>query len=221
MDTLGKRLKHARLERGLTQMQLAQASGVKQSDISKLERGDSITTTGVVRLAKALGCSAEWLDTGNGSMWISGPAQSIDLEDNPDFPSVRRVKFKLSAGATGFAVDYQDQEGAPIVFRRAWLASKGLLAEKLFAVSVANGSMEPGLYDGDTVVVNTDSTAPKDGVVFAVNYEGEMVIKRLVRDSGQWWLSSDNPDARRYPRKLCDEHCVLIGEIVHKQSERI
>lgn len=221
MDTLGKRLRHARKERDLTQDQLEAASGVRQSDISKLERGESNTTTGLVKLAKALGCSAEWLDTGNGAIWESGPATAIDLADNPDFPAVRRVAFKLSAGASGFAVDYQDQEGAPIVFRRAWLAAKGLRAEKLFAVSVANGSMEPGLYDGDTVVVNTDSTAPKDGVVFAVNYEGEMVIKRLVRDAGQWWLSSDNPDTRRYPRKLCDEHSVIIGEVVHKQSERI
>jgi len=221
MDTLGKRLKHARIERGLTQVQLAQASGVKQSDISKLERGESNATTGLVRLAKALGCSAEWLDTGNGSIWASKQIQSIDLDDNPDFPSVRRVRFKLSAGATGFAVDYEDQDGAPIVFRRAWLADKGLHAEKLFAVSVSNASMEPGLYDGDTVVVNTDATQPRDGVVFAVNYEGEMVIKRLVRDAGQWWLCSDNPDSRRFPRKLCDENCVIIGEVVHKQSERI
>lgn len=221
MDTLGKRLKHARLERGLTQMQLAQASGVKQSDISKLERGDSTSTSGVVRLAKALNCSAEWLDTGEGAMWGGSQVQAIDLEDNEDFPAVRRVRFKLSAGASGFALDYLDEEGAPIVFRRTWLASKGLFAEKLFAVSVANGSMEPGLYDGDTVVVNTASIQPKDGVVFAVNYEGEMVIKRLIRDAGQWWLSSDNPDTSRYPRKLCDDHCIIIGEVVHKQSERI
>lgn len=221
MDTLGQRLKFARIERGLTQVQLALASGVKQSDISKLERGDSTATTGLVKLAKALGCSAEWLDTGDGAIWSTAPAQAIDLDDNHDFPAVRRVKFKLSAGASGFAVDYRDEDGAPIVFRRSWLEGKGLRAERLFAVSVANGSMEPGLYDGDTVVVNTAATTPKDGVVFAVNYEGEMVIKRLVRDAGQWWLASDNQDARRYPRKLCDEHCVIIGEIVHKQSERI
>jgi phage repressor protein C with HTH and peptisase S24 domain len=65
--------------------------------------------------------------------------------------------------------------------------------------------MEPGLYDGDTVVVNTEQVTPKDGVVFAVNYEGELVIKRLMRDAGQWWLRSDNADQRRYPRKTCGE----------------
>ena len=145
----------------------------------------------------------------------------IALENNPDYPAVRRVQFKLSAGATGFGVEYREEDGAPIVFQRQWYEGRGLRPEKLFAIKVANHSMEPGLFDGDTVVVNTDSVTPKDGVVFAVNYEGEMVIKRLSRDGGQWWLCSDNPDQRRYPRKVCDEHSIIIGEIVHKQSERI
>ena len=42
--------------------------------------------------------------------------------------------------------------------------------------------------NGDTVVINTAQAEPKDGAVFAVNYEGQLVIKRLVRDAGQWWL---------------------------------
>lgn len=130
-------------------------------------------------------------------------------------------KLGYQSGASGFAVEYLGDEDAPIVFRRQWFESNGYNPEKLFATKVANGSMEPGLYDGDTVVVNTEQTEPKDGIVFAANYEGELVIKRLVRDAGQWWLSSDNPDQRRHPRKVCDENVHLIGEIVHKQSERI
>ena len=81
--------------------------------------------------------------------------------------------------------------------------------------------MEPGLYHGDTVVVNTADTEPKDGKVFAVNYEGELVVKRLVRDAGQWWLRSDNPDQRRYPPKVCGEGVFVLGRIVHKQSEQL
>lgn len=146
---------------------------------------------------------------------------TIDLQDNEQYPNIRRVRFKLSAGASGFGIEYLDNDGPPIVFQKSWFVSRQFNPAKLFATKVANGSMETGLYDGDTVVVNTESTRPKDGVVFAVNFEGELVIKRLVRDAGQWWLSSDNPDQRRYPRKLCDENVHLIGEVVHKQSERI
>jgi phage repressor protein C with HTH and peptisase S24 domain len=145
----------------------------------------------------------------------------ISLVNNPDYPAIRRVRFKLSAGASGFAVEYDQGEGVPMVFGSAWYAKRGLTPDKLFAVSVSNGSMEPGLHHGDTVVVNTESIDPKDGYVFAVNYEGELVIKRMIRDAGDWWLSSDNVDQRRYPRKLCGEGVFLIGEIVQKQSERI
>jgi len=146
---------------------------------------------------------------------------AINLVNNPDFPAIRRVNIKLSAGASGFGVDYVEDDEAPIVFQRKWFERNGYNPAKLMAVRVCNGSMEPGLYDGDTVVINTADDTPKDGEVFAVNYEGELVIKRMVRDAGQWWLASDNPDQRRYPRKVCGEDVFCIGRIVHKLSERI
>ena len=171
------------------------------------------------------GVSAQWISTGIEPKWLalqpSISAKEIDLENNPDFPSIRRVKFKLSAGASGFAVQYSEELGPPLTFPKEWYEKHGYKPDDLFATIVANGSMEPGLYDGDTVVVNTNQVNPKDGRVFAVNYEGELVIKRMIRDDGDWWLSSDNPDQRRYPRKRCHEGVHMVGEIIHKQSERI
>jgi phage repressor protein C with HTH and peptisase S24 domain len=146
----------------------------------------------------------------------------IDIGDNPLYPAIRRVRFKLSAGASGFEVDYlSNGDGTPIVFRKDWYDSRGLRPEALFAVRVSGSSMEPKLYEGDTVVVNTADTTPKDGEVFAINYEGELVIKRLERDAGQWWMRSDNPDQSRFPRKACTTDAIVIGRIVHKQSEHI
>lgn len=224
--SLAQRLTNAMAIKGISQAELARACNVKPPSVhgwlsgkAKFLRGENLLLA-----AAALGVSQQWLATGEGAMQAdagSAPV-AIDLDNNPDYPAIRRVRFRLSAGASGFSVDYShNEDGAPIVFQRGWYEARGLKPCKLFAVKVANGSMEPGLHHDDTVVVNTDSVTPKDGVVFAVNYEGEMVIKRLVRDGGQWWLASDNQDQRRYPRKICDEHSVLIGEIVHKQSERI
>lgn len=248
MDTLAKRLRFRRKERGLSQDELAELSGIEQSLISKLERGVIQKTTGLVALANALKCRSTWLDSGDGPielpidesityllapgakqsnqpLSLTGRARSalelIDLENNPDYPAIRKVKFKLSAGVSGFAVDYDEEDHAPIVFNRKWYESRGLRPERLFAVRVANGSMEPGLHHGDTVVVNTEATHPTDGVVFAVNYEGELCVKRLVRDEGAWWLSSDNPNKAAYPRKRMTDDCFIIGAIVHKQSEWI
>ncbi|MCZ3015446.1 S24 family peptidase, partial [Acinetobacter baumannii] len=85
-------------------------------------------------------------------------------------------------------------DGRPITFRREWLTKKGYSAEHLIAVSVKGESMEPTMSDGDTVVINTLDTMPRDGETYAINYDGEDIIKRMVRDYGRWFLVSDNPD---------------------------
>lgn len=67
LDTLGGRLAYARAMRGgMTQNDLATASGVGQPQISKLERGDNHATTGIARLAKALRVPPEWLELHQG-----------------------------------------------------------------------------------------------------------------------------------------------------------
>jgi phage repressor protein C with HTH and peptisase S24 domain len=91
----------------------------------------------------------------------------------------------------------------------------------MIAMRVHGASMEPTLHDGDLIVVNMDSTNPRDGVVYLALYEGEPVVKRLLRDAGAWWLCSDHPDQRRFPRKLCDEATRIVGEVVCRQSEHI
>lgn len=93
--------------------------------------------------------------------------------------------------------------------------------EMLFGVRVSGASMEPSLWDGDLVVINTADTDPHDGEAFAINYEGEMVIKRMRRDAGEWWATSDNADQRRFAPKRCTEDVVVIGRVIYKQSERI
>lgn len=197
---------------------LIRKSGYTKGRISQLfDPSQQFGERAARSLAQRLGLPAEFFNTPGG-----GPlAEAVELDGNADFPAVRRVQFKLSAGASGFAIEYLEDDDAPIVFRREWFESRGYNPAKLFAVRVANGSMQPGLWHGDTVVVNTADTEPKDGEAFAVNFEGELVIKRLVRDEGRWWLKSDNPDQSRYPRKACDERVFILGRIVHKQSEHV
>ena len=218
---IADRMRQAREAGGLTQPELARRAGVSQGTIGNIESGARKQPRDLLAIAAALNVSPAWLATGSGPMQ-PGESRLIDLTDNPDYPAIRRASFKLSAGASGYGVDYDGAEdAAPIVFRREWYERNGYRPARLLAVRVANGSMEPGLWDGDTVVVNLDAVEPIDGAVFAVNYEGELSIKRLVRDAGQWWLVSDNADQRRYPRKVCDSAAHILGRIVHKQSEKI
>lgn len=170
-----------------------------------------------VEAAHALPGYAGWFDEPR----LSEPA-AIDMGTHPELVPIQRGKLRLVGGMSGFAVDPDDEQGTPIFFRADWMRERGFKPAALLAHKVRGHSMEPSLFDGDLVVINIADTEPKDGEVFAVNYEGEAVIKRLVRDAGSWWLTSDNPDQRRYPRKeWLDKNSFLIGRIVHKQSERI
>ena len=146
----------------------------------------------------------------------------IDLENNPDFPAVKKVNLRVSAGITGFGVEPCTGDDSLIVFRADWYQSRRLKPENLLALKVSGASMEPNLYDGDVVVMNKADAVLKDGEVFVFNLDGEIVIKRAVRDGGQWWLDSDNQDKTRFTRKACPEGiCIPLGKVIHRQTERI
>lgn len=142
--------------------------------------------------------------------------------DDPSLTQIRKVKLHVQAGITGFQVEPEHDDGDTQGVPTKWILKQGLSRDALLAITVRGESMEPALYEGDIIVVNTRDTALTDGAVFVVNYEGEVVVKRLQRDAGQWWLTSDNADQRKYHRKLCkDAECILIGKVIRKESTHI
>lgn len=188
----------------------------------------------VYEIAKLVGTSSSYIiegklpirvspssNTQNESDDAESRPQLLNLTEHPDLVSVPRVRFKLSAGVSGYAVEHDDGNGKPVFFRKDWFDRNGFAPSSLFAVLVSGSSMEPSLWDGDLVVVNTSDCKPHDGDVFAINYEGELVIKRMCRDSGQWFAASDNADQRRFAPKRCTDDVKIIGKVVYKQSERI
>jgi transcriptional regulator with XRE-family HTH domain len=78
MDSLASRAKAARNFAKMTQVQAAKASGVKQSDISKIERGDTARSAGLLALARAYKVNPYWLDTGEGQMDLAENGQTPD-----------------------------------------------------------------------------------------------------------------------------------------------
>ena len=240
MDTIertpfGRRLYEARETAGLSQKDVERAVGIGQSTLSEAEIQGKRSGK-VAELAALYGVEALWLAEGKGPK--HRPRYTSDLSATPlSAPqklsrdgaihpgegrlAIRRALFKLSAGVSGYEVEYEDGESEPIFMGRRWFESHRYRPERLIAIKVSGRSMEPSLHDGDLVIVNTDDTALKDGEVFAANFEGELVIKRLKREAGNWYLSSDNQDKIRFGDKLCNEGCGLIGRIVYKQSEHI
>lgn len=142
--------------------------------------------------------------------------------DDPSLTQIMKVKLTVQAGITGFQAEPEHYDGETQGVPTRWLLKEGLSRDALLAITVKGESMEPALYEGDVIVVNTRDTALMDGAVYVVNYEGEVVVKRLQRDAGQWWLTSDNADQRKYHRKHCKgAECILIGKVIRKESTHI
>ncbi len=212
---------------------VARAANASEAYLSQILNGTPLpsgTPRGVGhalarRLEQGMDKPLGWMDTLERDERDEGDAEKPEIhpEENGYIP-VRRVRLKLSAGVTGFEVEPEqgeNGEGAPVFFRSDWLTQKGYKPEKLLTIKISGHSMEPGLFQGDLVVINTADTAPKDDAVFALNYEGEFVVKRLKRDAGEWWAASDNPDKIRYADKRCTEAVAIVGRVVYKQSEHI
>jgi phage repressor protein C with HTH and peptisase S24 domain len=151
---------------------------------------------------------------------VSPPTQAS--ANQSEYARVQCVQLQLQAGKQDYKTKPMDVTGAFIAFRHDWLMQRNLDNSKLLAIQANDEGMRPTIFNGDLVVINTAARIFDDAAVFAVNYEGELRIRRLVRDAGAWWLYCDNPDTQRFPRKqFVIKHCYILGRVVHRQSEAI
>ena len=149
----------------------------------------------------------------------SGVGQSVSPGD---YEQIRCVIIKCKKGVGSYDVHAAGPASSFIAFRRDWLAAKGYVGAQLLVVQANDDAMQGTFAEGDLLVVNTADRVLEDGRVFAVNYEGQLHMRRVFRDAGSWWLHCDHQDAKRYPRKqFIEKHCFSIGRVVHRQSEFI
>ncbi len=83
---VGEAIRKARLSRHLTQEQLGEKVGVQRSQISRLEKGSSITFSTLIRILRALGISAS-LDMKGIGDWTMNDLRSVFRRH----PKVRKV----------------------------------------------------------------------------------------------------------------------------------
>jgi len=209
---------------GATQGWLAAESGLgTQGAVSQYLRGViPLNLESLMAISRVLGIDPATISSRLAARVHGVRAVEIADPENPELIKIQKVKLKLSAGIMGFQTEPDRHEGGIATVPRRWVEKNEYIPERLLALEIKGESMEPALYAGDTVIVNTADTRPIDGGVYAVNYEGEAVIKRLVRDHGMWWLSSDHFDQRKYSRKRCEgDMCIIVGRVVRKESEKI
>lgn len=132
---------------------------------------------------------------------------------------VTRIDVELSAGSGRETWHIEEKE--PLPFQADYIRRLDAKPQDLVAVKVGGDSMEPLLFDDDTVIVNkADKRVPANGKVFALVYAGELLVKRLFRlPDGGLRIVSDNPKYEPllvHPEQL--EYVSIIGRVKYRSG---
>lgn len=208
-DTLASRVKLGRQRLGLTQQQLADAAGIAQSDVSKIERSQIQRTTAIPALARALRCNPHWLDTGDGS------PQWDNTQNTAEGPSIRaRVPLIswVQAGHWGEIVDNLQPGEA-----EEWIATTARVSSSAFALRIVGDSMAPKVPDG-SIVVFDPGKAYQHGSLVLAKRTGDQVatFKQLWYDGSVPYLKPLN---ERYPMLEMPEDTRIIAVAVRLELD--
>src|SRR5690606_9766169 len=203
MTTLGENLKKIRKAKKMTQKELAQKSGVKQSVISDLETGNAKSTGSILELANALGVTAEELKKG-----IFDEASLTNV-----VPVVPRMAPVLSWVQAGTMTNVEAVDVSQV---EEWLPIPDGDCEKCFYLKVQGLSNYPEFHEGDYILV--DPTLPfcdmNSGDIVVVRKFDDATFKRLVIEpDGTKYLQAINPEFKPNIIPL-DQDCEFVGEVV-------
>jgi phage repressor protein C with HTH and peptisase S24 domain len=213
--SLADRLQARANQLGLTPAHVAEMAGVNRSFVYDILRGRS-SRPGLDRLmevARVLKVEVEWLIHGIGD--IEGPSPFLE---NPDetFVPIAQASVRPSMGGGSVALDDNDEPSRAYHFRKSWI-KQGLKASpsQLRIMKVEGDSMEPTLFDGDTVLVDMDRKAPNPPGIFVLDDGLGLVAKRLQHvpnsDPPAVRVISDNKHYPEYERTA--EEINIIGRI--------
>lgn len=202
MTTLGENLKKIRKAKKMTQKELAQKSGVKQSVISDLETGNAKSTGSILELANALGVTAEELKKG--------------LIDTNELSNVLPIKAHmapvLSWVQAGVFTNVQSVDMTQV---EEWLPLPED-CENCFYLKVQGQSNYPMFHEGDYILVDplVQFLDMQSGDVIVVRKHDDATFKKLVIETdGSKYLQALNPEFKPNIIPL-DEECLFVGEVV-------
>lgn len=177
--TIGERIKNRRIELGYTVDQLADMLGKNRATIYRYENGDikEMPTPILEPLAKALRTTPADL-----MGWSTNMNDVSNNHSITRIPVVRRV-------AAGIPIDSIEE-----VIGWEEMPSHKVHDGSYFGLIIQGHSMEPGIADGDTVIVREQPDAEDGQIVVALVNGNDGCCKRLKKyENGIIALMSDNP----------------------------
>jgi phage repressor protein C with HTH and peptisase S24 domain len=136
--------------------------------------------------------------------------QSADLSASPNIANFLVLPKRQEAAAAGAGPQITSEPTEFIGFRHDWLRTTfGRDPGDLILEIAVGESMEPGIHNGDLLLVDTTDRTFHNFGIYVIDVRGERLVKRIQRNfDGSLILISDN---RRYQPEAIS--AVLAKEV--------
>ena len=221
---IGYAVKELRLAKGYSQRKLAELTGLTQPAIVYLEKSDPDTTRFLPQFASAFDMTPEELQlrARNSTVHSVTVGQS---DSGVEYVLIPEYRIFVSAGSGETHVEYEViEDSEPKQYDLRWFQKRHINPDRCKRFKVVGDSMEPLLYDRDSVLVYHEppTTPIRDGYVYVIRFGSDLRIKRVVKNlDGSITLRSVNPMYHDYviPAEEVDTQFEVIGRVVDKSGE--
>lgn len=166
------RIKSLRIEKHLTQAQLAKLCGVHQTAVSQWEKDRTQPDT------ESLKILSEVLDASIDTILSNGPSSVKGIR----IPVLGFVRAGVPVEAIEEILDYEEISPA--------LAATG----EFFALYIRGNSMEPKICEGDVVIVRKQSDIESGDVAVVLVNSMDATVKKVIKNGTGISLVPFNPD---------------------------
>lgn len=199
----GTRVKNRRIELKLTQARLAELSELSQQSLQKIESGKSSNSKKLINIARALNCSAEYLQFG------------VTIGENSNVSIAPVYKNNLPLVSWVQAGNWSEIESLPQSDFEYYLCPVNC-SKRAFILKVQGLSMSPKFNQGDQIFVDPEVQAENGSYVVArLDDENQATFKQLIIEGDKKYLKAINPD---WPTQFIEinGNCTIIGKVIYK-----
>lgn len=138
----------------------------------------------------------------------------------PDGNRVWIDRYDLVCSAGNGAVQWEVRQKQALPFTIDFFRAIGSNPSQCRLATARGDSMIPFLFDRDMIMIDTGRTAIRDGEVYAICFEDEMLVKQVFKQSGgALTLHSYNA---RYPDRTVEPRegvrFEVIGQVVYRSG---
>lgn len=210
-STVNARIKELREYFRFSQAEFANLLGVGQTMVSKYESRATPDIETLRKMVSSVGLKPagryiNWLISGENIFEKTGELATLaemitfntraETESQPPHSSAEKSlslereefvyvpQFNVSAAAGGGSHVEKEEIIDCLAFRKSWFHKMGLHEGSAAIISIVGDSMEPQLRPNDLVLLNTNQGGFVGDGIYAVQWGGELYVKRLQRIAG-------------------------------------